>query len=255
MKLIAYFIFFLLGCSEARAYIPPAYFIYEQMAQPREKSSRYSYQIQVSKPVSPISNMEENLITYVHEFPVPAEGGWPVLSLLFSSSSKEIETSVEKFGISTVSEDALLVAPKEEIIALKDTPKTYYRPDPQMELKRYKQSYAWSHVESNPATSGARSVWMEMDTFIPLKITGPCPKQLDELPWILPGEGTCELEYKNVFSLKAAPKQTYKLVFSKNNAPALLIVIERTNSKPSSPPLSENKIIEPLFQLVQTLLH
>jgi hypothetical protein len=151
----------------------------------------------------------------------PMEGGWPALSLLFANNADSLIQSVVAFGIPVARETDLLRASREQIAAMKDPPHPYYKTDKRMGMKRHRQTYAWVHKE------GEREVWVEKDSFLPLKIVGPCPESVLELGWVKSGENQCEVDFRNVTSLRRGNPQNSRVTVWKDGAPVLFFSFDR----------------------------
>jgi hypothetical protein len=203
----------------AHAYLPPAFYLYEHIAEPRAKSSSPSLQISISRPMG--AGTEETIGSLFIPAWEPSQGGWPALSLLFTGDSDKLIQSVASFGIPVAKEQDLMRAKPEQISAMKEIPRPFYRTDKRMGLERYRQTYAWVHKE------GERAVWVEKDTYLPLKIQGPCPAEVAELSWAKAGEDKCELEFRNVFAARRGNPQNSRLAIWKDGNPVLFFSFER----------------------------
>jgi hypothetical protein len=215
--------FLLLQSSPAVAYIPPAFFVYEKVAEQRNKVPTPTLTLSISRPLQ--ANTEEVLGSVV--VPVGVNGpetpdqAWPGLTLIFSPEAQRIVGAIEAFGIPVSKETDLLRAPKEQLSAQREPPKSYYRPDERMALRRLRKSVAVVHRE------GERSIWLEKDSFLPLKIVGPCPESILALEWVKGDSKICELEYRNIFSLRRG-QQNGKILIWRGDQPVLFISVERS---------------------------
>ena len=209
-----------LASVSAHAYLPPSFYVYGRVAEQRGKDVALpGVQISVSRPLN--SGTEETLGSITLPNWPATEGGWPSLSLLFAADKDQIVRAVNTFGIPVSRESELLRASREQIAGMKEAPRPFYRSDKRMGLKRYKQTYAWVHRE------GARAVWVEKDTFLPLKIEAPCPNQVGQLAWAKAGEGKCELEFRNIASVRRGSPQNSRMLLWKDGAPLLFFSFER----------------------------
>ncbi|RZA01744.1 MAG: hypothetical protein EOP11_17255 [Proteobacteria bacterium] len=182
----------------------------------------------------------------------PSEGGWPALTMLFGSEKEQITRAVNEFGVPISRETDLLRANREQIANMKEPPRPFYRSDKRMGLKRYKQTYAWVHKE------GARSVWVEKDTFLPLKIEAPCPPQVNQLDWAKSGEGRCELEYRGIAAARRGNPQGSRMLLWKDGAPLLFFSFERVvmNKSAGASGLKLQSTLPPGVQgIAETILH
>ena len=214
-----FLLFCLLAPGRSEAYLPPAFHIYATIAEQRSKSATPSFQFSVSRPSA--AGTEELLGTMNVAAWRAQENGWPSLSLLFASDAESLVQSVSIFGIPVAKEIDLLRASKEQVSAMKEPPRPFYKTDRRMSLKRFRQTYAWVHSEKN------KSIWIEKDTFLPLKIQGPCPASVTDLPWVKPGENICELEFRNVYSLRRGSPQNSRITVWKDGAPVLFFTFDR----------------------------
>jgi hypothetical protein len=211
----------------AWAYLPPAFFVYSHIAEQRAKSTLPFLVITVSKPMG--SGTEEVIGTFLLPPWQKEKGAWPSLSLLLQGDSEELMQSVSNFGIPVQKEADLLRANKEQVSAMKEPPKPFYRTDKRMGLKRFRQTYSWVHKEAE------RSIWIEKDSFFPLKIEGPCPNEVAELSWAKAGENKCELDFRNILSLRRGTPQNSRITLWKDGQQVLFFTVDRMlNSKPSS---------------------
>lgn len=239
-----------LSATNAHAYLPPAFYIYGHMAEQRGKAAPLpSVQVTVSRPAG--AGTEETLGTYTLPAWGPDAGGWPSLSLLFASDGEALIRGITAYGIPVAKETDLLRASPQQIAAMKEAPRPFYRPDRRMGLKRYKQTYAWVHRE------GARSVWIEKDSYLPLKIEGPCPAGVSDLAWAKEGGGNvCELEFRNVLSVRRGTPQNSRLLLWKDGAPLLFLSFDRvTMNKTAATGAPESTLPANLQAIVSTLLH
>lgn len=234
----------------ASAYLPPSFYIYTHIAEQRAKTPNPSLQISVSRPMG--SGTEEVLGTISLPSWSPRAEGWPSLSLLFSGEAEALIQSVNSFGIPVTKESELLRAKPEQVAAMKDPPKPFYKPDKRMSLKRHRQTYAWVHHEKN------RAIWLEKDTFLPLKIEGPCPAEVVELSWAKSGENKCELEFRNVYSLRRGSPQNSRLTVWKDGNPVLFFSFDRVVPPKAggAPALTaETKLPANIAAIADSMLH
>lgn len=233
----------------ASAYIPPSFLIYSRIAEQREQAPAPALTLLVSRPAS--GGTEESLGTIQVQGWPAEDGAWPSLSLLFASKPDELMGAVEKFGLTVFREQDLLRVSKEQAAAMKEPPRPFYKNDKTMGLKRQRGNYAWVH------TTAEKSIWIEKDSFIPLKIAAPCPKQVNELPWAKSGEGKCELEFRNAWSLrKGTAPVGAKMILMKDGQPLLYYSFERI-SYPKAPLSSSLEVTLPdeIRDISNALLH
>lgn len=248
IKIFAAIILFFPGLAEA--YLPPAFYVYGSISEPRAKVPLPSVQISVSRPSG--SGTEEVLGSLTVANWRSVEGGWPALSLLFSGDSDQLIQSVVAFGIPVAKETDLLRAGKDQVSAMKEPPRPFYKSDKRMRLKRYRQSYAWVHKEN------AKSIWIEKDTFLPLKIQGPCPGAVTDLSWVKSGENVCELEFRNVYALRRGSPQNSKITLWKDGVPVLFFSFDRVVPPKSggAPGLNaEHKVPPEIGAIADIILH
>jgi hypothetical protein len=223
------FLQLLFGNSMAQAYLPPAFFIYSHIAEERAKAPLPHLIITASKPMG--AGTEEVIGTFALSPWQKEKEAWPSLSLLLQSDPDELIQSVAAFGIPVQKENELLRATKEQVAAMKEPPKPFYKIDKRMGLKRFRQTYAWVHKDGN------KSIWIEKDTFFPLKIEAPCPAEALDLPWAKPGPNNCEVDYRNILSLRRGTPQNSKVTLWKDGNPILYFTVDRVlNAKPTSTP-------------------
>ncbi len=215
------------GSNTAQAYLPPAFYIYSHIAEERNKAPLPHLTITASKPMG--AGTEEVIGTFSLSPWQKEKESWPSLSLLLQSDPEELIQSVAAFGIPVQKENELLRASKEQVTAMKEPPKPFYKVDKRMGLKRFRQTYAWVHKEGN------KSIWIEKDTFFPLKIEAPCPTAVVELPWAKPGPNNCEVDFRNILSLRRGSPQNSKVTVWKDGSPVLYFTIDRVlSTKPTS---------------------
>jgi hypothetical protein len=225
------FLFLLTLPYSAFAYLPPAFFVYSQIAEQRAKTQLPFLVITVSKPMG--SDTEEVIGNFLLPPWQKEKGGWPTLSILLQGEAEELIQSVSQFGIPVQKETDLLRANKEQVSAMKAPPKPFYRLDKRMGLKRFRETYSWVHKEAD------RSIWIEKDSFFPLKIEGPCPNEVAELSWAKAGENKCEVDFRNILSLRRGTPQNSRITLWKDGQRVLFFTIDRMlNSKPSGSNLS-----------------
>jgi hypothetical protein len=244
------FAFFLFSTA-ALAYLPPAFYLYAQVAEHRGKGTIPASAITVSRPLP--SGTEEVLGTLnLPGLAAEAVGGWPTLSLLFSSDGNALTQAARAFGLSVSKESDLLRASREQVAAMKNPPHPFYKPDPSVSLKRFRQTYAWVHSDKDIA----RSIWVEKDTFLPLKIEAPCPKV--DLSWAKSGENRCSVEFRNVYSLRRGNAGGGRITFLKNGFPVLYFSFDRLSAAQPNGTMtlsSDAKFPEEIRALASILFH
>lgn len=238
----------------AHAYIPPSFFVYAKLSEPREQAPNPSLVLTVSRPAQ--GGTEEALGSITLPSWGPEENGWPVLSLLFSSKPEELIAAVEKFGLAVPREQDLLRVNKEQAAAMKEPPNPFYKSDKSMGLKRHRQTYAWVH--SGPEES-KKSVWIEKDTFLPLKVVAPCPPKTADLPWAKSGEGLCEVEFRNIWSLRRGSSPAgAKIILLKDGNPMLQFSFEKIaypKTGTIAPGAAEAKVPDEVREIALAILH
>jgi hypothetical protein len=203
----------------AYAYLPPAFYVYAHGAEQKGKTPPPGVVVTVSRPQG--SGTEESLGSISMPNWPRTLNGWPSLDLLFANEGVDLIKAVEAFGIPVAKESDLLRASREQIAAMKEAPRPFYKPDRRMGLKRYKGKYAWVHKE------GPRSIWIEKDTYLPLKIEGPCPDGVSDLPWAKSGDSLCELEFRNVYAVRRGNTQGARMLLWKEGVPLLFFSFDK----------------------------
>lgn len=234
---------------QAHAYLPPAFFVYSKLVDQKTKNSVHSAAITVARPQA--GGTEEILGTITISGWQPGEGSWPTLSLIFQNDSEALIRSVTAFGIEVAREPDLLQVPRDKLAAMKDPPVPFYRPDPAMSLKRTRQTFAWVH--GNHASG--KSVWVEKDSFLPLKIAAPCPPAAAALAWAKPGEDKCEMEFRSLSALRRGNFQSARLTLWKDGAPLLFFTFDKVASGKTKLPATESTLTPELKGLAEQLLH
>lgn len=250
MRRSAFLALFFLLPGAAQAYLPPSFYVYNHIAEQRAKVPTPSVQISVSRPMG--SGTEQLLGTITIGSWQPRTGGWPALSLLFASDPEMLTRSVMAFGLPVAKEADLLRASKEQVAAMKEPPRPFYKVDKRMKLRRHRQTYAWVHKE------GDRAVWVEKDTFLPLKVEGPCPPEVSTLEWAKAGENRCEIEFRNVGSLRRGTPQNSRITLWKDGAPVLFFSFDRVVPPKAGgvPALhSESKVPPEISSIADSILH
>jgi hypothetical protein len=249
MKFFLFFLFFSFP-GPAHAYLPPAFFLYSKVTEPKAKTPPVTgVALTVARPQS--SGTEEILGTISLTSWKGDSGGWPGLSLIFEGDSEQLIQSATAFGLTVLREQDLLRIEKDKAMAMKDPPHPFYKTDPNMSLKRGRQTYAWvhSHRESGKA------VWVEKDTFLPLKITGPCPAAISGLGWAKSGDNKCELEFRNLYALKRGNLQSTRLTLWKDGAPVLFFNFEKVTSGKMALPKSDERLAPEVKEIAEAILH
>jgi hypothetical protein len=182
---------------------------------------------------------------------IPAANGWPTLSLIFATDTEALLESVKKFGLTVIPERELLRVPKEKLVALKDPPEPFYMPDRTMRLKRTRQTFAWVHSD----LKGGRSIWIEKDSFLPLKIAAPCPAAAASLSWAKAGENKCEVEFRNLGAVRRGNIQSARLTFWKDDSPLLFFTFDRLAGAKAKLPPSSGTLPPEVKEIAETILH
>ncbi len=233
----------------AQAYLPPAFFIYERIAEQKAKTIVSGIALTVARPQT--AGTEEILGTLSLSEWKPESGGWPALSLIFQNDAGSLIDAVTAFGISVPKETELLRVEKEKLTAMKDPPHPFYRADKTMSLKRARQTYAWVHSRAETG----RSVWVEKDSFLPLKILAPCPAAVASLGWAKSGENKCELEFRNLTALKRGNFQSARMTLWKDGAPLLFFTFDKIASGKIKLPPSDGKLPTEVKEIAEIVLH
>lgn len=236
--------------TPALAYLPPAFFLYSKISESRAKTPPvHGVSISISRPQG--SGTEETLGTLsLPEWKAQSNGAWPTLSLIFETDQEALLHAITSFGLSVPSEQELSKVEKERLVALKDPPKPFYKVDPNMALKRTRLTYAWVH--RNQATG--KSIWVEKDTFLPLKISAPCPSQASELGWAKSGENKCELEFRNLHALKRGNLHNTRLTLWKDGVPLLFFTFEKIAAGKAVLPESQESLPEHVKEIAEAIL-
>jgi hypothetical protein len=235
----------------AFAYLPPAFFIYTHIAEQKGENLPPSVLISVSRPQT--SGTEEILGTIGLSSWKAAPGGWPTLSLLFANNPESLIKSVTAFGLNVTKEEELLRASRDQVAAMKDPPRPFYKNDKSMSMKRVRNTYAWVH-----GTAGGKSISVEKDTFIPLRIEGPCPETVSNLGWAKSGEGRCEIEFRSITGLKRGQTHNARIALWKDGSPLLFFTFERLVPNKAGAALSspgETKLPDYLQEIPEIFFH
>jgi len=216
--IVALFIFITSGWAK----LPPSFFIYEQISEAVTRPNGTALTLSVSRPLG--SGNEELLGTLNLPSWGNSPGGWPSLSLLFPTNKDQLKGAVKNFGLNISEEAELVRLPKEKIVTSKDPVNPFYKPDPRMFLRQLRGAYAWVHEEED------RSIWVEKDTFLPLKIVAPCPEGVSGLGWSKGGAIACELEFKNIISARRGAPSNSRLTLWQDGAPLLFLSLDRVGN-------------------------
>lgn len=239
----------LLSPLAAHAYLPPAFFVYSRLVDQKAKNSITGVSITVARPQA--GGTEEILGSLTLPEWHTTEGGWPTLSMIFYNDSEALIKAVTSFGLEVARETELLQVPRDKLMAMKDPPLPFYRPDPTMSLKRTRQTFAWVH--SNAAAG--KSVWVEKDSFLPLKIAAPCPPAAVNLVWAKPGENRCEMEFRNLLALRKGNFQSARLTLWKDGSPLLFLTFDKLASGKTKLAPAESKLSPEVKEIAEAVLH
>ncbi|MCO5142439.1 MAG: hypothetical protein M9962_05045 [Oligoflexia bacterium] len=229
MKKILIAFYFLFFTLPAFAYIPPSYFIYNKIA--GEKETPFpTIKLSVTKPAA--GGTEETLGTITISSIVIEENRWPVLSILFPSTQAQLKNSIKAFGLNIPTEKDLLIVPENQISQAKDLPKKLYKNDENIKLKRYGKSYAWVHRNAE----NKKEIWIEKDSFLPLRVQGDCPKELEDVLAKIDLSEPCSFEFRNQYSLKRGRYQQAKIILIQKDVPLLYFNFDKitTNKSPAN---------------------
>lgn len=218
MKLLA-FALPLLFPWLAQAYLPPAYHIYAEVAAHRGKGAMFGAAFTVSRPLP--SGGEEVIGSVTVPGPMIGSGNWPLLSLLFQAEEAPLLEAVRGFGLSIAKETDLLRASRDQVAAMKEAPRPFYKTDPLVSLKRFNKTYAWVHADKE----GARGIWVEKDTFLPLRVEAPCPPV--DLSWTKSGDNRCAVEFRNIYALRRGNSAGARIILLKDGMPAMYFSFDR----------------------------
>lgn len=237
--------------SPARAYLPPSFFVYSKLVEPKAKLPQVSgVAITIARPQG--SGTEEILgalsLSDWKSSPAP---GWPVLSLIFESDQEALIQAITNFGLSVPREQDLLRVERDKLAALKDPPNPFYKVDPGMSLKRTRQTYAWVHSDS----ASGKAVWVEKDSFLPLKVAAPCPTVASSLGWAKAGDNKCEVEFRNLGALRRGNLQSARLTLWKDGAPLLFLTFDKLSNGKTPLPKADEKLPPEVKEIAETILH
>jgi hypothetical protein len=248
MKLLPLFVV-LLASPNAHAYLPPAFFVYSKVVEPKAKSPAVNgVALTVSKPQA--AGTEEILGSISLTDWKSGSGGWPTLSLIFDGDQEALVRAVSSFGLTVLKETELLRIDKDKSAAMKDPPHPFYRTDPHMSLKRTRQTYAWVHGNAD-----GKSVWIEKDSFLPLKIAAPCPSAASGLGWAKAGDNKCEVEFRNLGALKRGNFSSARLTLWKDGAPLLFFNFDKVATGKMQLPKADDRLSAEVKEIAETILH
>ncbi len=233
----------------ALAQLVPGFYLYTHMAEQRGKAALPALVLSVSRPQS--SGTEETLGTLSLNNWKPRSDGWPTLSLLFANEPDFLISAVQSFGIAVAKEQELLRASREQVAAMKEPPRPFYKPDRAMSMKRLRKTYAWVHSSADKS----KSIWIERDTFLPLKIAAPCPEAVGDLSWAKSGDNQCEIEFRNISGLAQGRFQNARIALWKDGSPVLFFSFERISPARAGAAPTESKLSGTLQELAEVLLH
>ncbi len=249
MKLLASFLALAFSPS-AHAYLPPAFFVYSKVVEPKAKAPPITgVALTIARPQA--GGTEEILGTYALTEWKNSSGGWPTLSLIFDGDQDALIRSVSSFGLPVLKETELLRIEKEKVNSMKDPPRPFYRTDPNMTLKRTRQTYAWVHGNKE----SGKAVWIEKESFLPLKVTGPCPPAATNLGWAKAGANQCEVEFRNLHALKRGNFSSARLTLWKDGAPLLFLNFEKVASGKMQVSPSDERLPPEVKEIAETILH
>lgn len=234
----------------ARAYLPPSFFVYSKVVEQKAKTPVTGVAMTISRPQS--AGTEEILGTMVlQEWKAASPQGWPTLSLIFENDPEALIQAVTGFGLTVLREPELLRVEKEKLASLKDPPHPFYKVDPNMSLKRTRQTYAWVHANSE----AGKAVWVEKDSFLPLKVAGPCPSAASGLGWAKAGDNKCELEFRNLGAIRRGNFQSARLTLWKDGAPLLFLTFDKVTSGKAVLPKGDENLPGDVKEIAEIILH
>jgi hypothetical protein len=235
--------------SAAHAYLPPAFYLYSRLAEQKGKTSVNSVTLSVSRPQG--GSTEELLGTLSLQNWKATEGGWPTLSILFTSDSDALVATIAAFGLNVATEKELLRVSRDQLFAMKEPPRPFYKIDRTMSLRRARQTYAWVHSNKE----SGKSVWLEKDTFLPLKIAAPCPPEVATLPWAKAGANLCEVEFRNLYALRRGNVQSTRITLWKDGMPLLFFTFEKAVAARPGQSQADTKLPAELKAVAEAILH
>ena len=275
----------LLLCNSAHAYMPPAFFLYEKLAEVRNSPVQAAafqlsiYRMRAGGTEEPLGEITQNL-------GASNDNEWPSLTLLISNDQAELVAAVQKFGLKVLDEQDLLITTKEKLEAMKQPPRRFYRKDPNVYLRRLSQVIAWVHASTTPNNSASKSFWMEKENFLPLKVEAPCPELLQDYDPVLGGfvadlsklpvdttagkkdalnptlrvskTPRCELEYRNVYGVRRMEFQAARLYIKRDGIALFQIRLEKilsTKNPENSANENTGKLDAKTRDLVSLFLH
>jgi len=205
------------------AYLPPSHFIAQKIVDERTAFNRAILQISILLPKENIKATEkllwETKVTYDHSF----QGAWPTTTLLLENSAEKIIQSWRSFELPAPAEADLVLYKKEDYENEKEIPSPFYKRDPSISLKRYKNRYAW--VASSDTKE--KSLWIEKESFIPLAMMGPCPKNINDVSSVsISDSSKCELQFDRSLFSKNSASRVGKIILRHEEKPILIFKIE-----------------------------
>jgi|GEM_PF-7071974 len=250
MKFFFASLLFTLAPQNAQAYLPPAFFVYSKLVEPKAKTPPVTgLALTIARPQA--SGTEEILGSVVlPDWRAGISGGWPTLSLIFEGDQETLTHAVSQFGLTVLKETELLRIDKDKAASMKDPPHPFYKTDPNMSLKRTRQTYAWVHSNAD-----GRSVWVEKDSFLPLKVAGPCPPGAATLGWAKAGDNKCELEFRNLGALKRGNFSSTRLTLWKDGMPLLFFNFDKVASGKMQLPKADDRLPAEVKEIAEILLH
>ncbi|NUM88514.1 MAG: hypothetical protein HUU37_04845 [Bdellovibrionales bacterium] len=233
MRAVVAWLLLVLLSAEAPAYLPPAHLLAKRIAESHDPAKLVLAKVGVYRAGETASDAD-SLLWEEHAL-IPLQGTprsperWPGLSILLESDPARLMEGLRRFGLAVVPETALLRHPLEKVRAMKDPPRPFYLPDPSMSFQRVGKRMAWVSTSAD----GARSLWVEKDSFFPIKLQGPCPASVEEISWANSSDLPCELLYESVTGLQNARGGKVSLLVRRNGQNLIRFRINRVFLNPA----------------------
>jgi hypothetical protein len=225
-----FYLLVLLVCNNAFAYAPPIHFQVKKIVENHTPFNSASVLITTLKPAQDNQSVDE--VLWQESIPYSSKTNWPILALLMEPKEDALMAAWKNFGLLAPSEQELLAHKPAQFKAMENSPRPFYRFNPQLSLKRFAGGIAYASENSQ----SGKAIYIERDTFLPISVSGACPSDLQKLSWAKRSSAICKIEFERGNQFKPGSSRAFRVIL-KNETQSLLIF--RIDSAKINPGKSE----------------
>lgn len=162
---------------------------------------------------------------------------WPLLSIFAAKNKASLIGQLRQMGLNVPDEQSLIPWSDSEIKSQKNIPQPFYRSDENVSIKKIDNRYFWEISSADRKTS---LIVYKNDSFLPYKITGPCPTALRGLS-VIADSDPCEITFSYFNARYTALGIASKIELSQGKNVILSITTSGVSEDPTPKQISQSR--------------